>query len=361
MMHIRLGPALGLAVVMTALASGMRVPLQAQQKPAGEQQKPAGEKPAAPALSPDQQDQVALLQILDGVTNGTTPAPTAINIRWVSNDLIKSQGDSVYIPFTIAIDRAQLSNPSAFLSIRAISKGAAPPAAPAAAGAAPARPAYPWDTTQPVDIPADGVVSRAIALPPGAYEVIVAVREKSGAAPAPGGAAAKAGVVRHDLTVEKFSETPISTSSVILARALETLSAPMPPDKQQENPYVFGPLKVTPAHDRKFTTASDLQILFWIYGASQTGGKPDVQVDFNFHLKQPDGTFKYFNKTAPQNMNKDTLPPEFNLTAGHQLLSSLAIPLKSFPAGAYLLEIKVTDKPSGMNVTQKAEFTVSAS
>jgi len=44
--------------------------------------------------------------------------------------------------------------------------------------------------------------------------------------------------------------------------------------------------------------------------------------------------------------------------AGHQLPGSLIVPLMSFPAGDYRLEIKVTDKPSGKVVTQDLPFTV---
>jgi hypothetical protein len=152
----------------------------------------------------------------------------------------------------------------------------------------------------------------------------------------------------------------LTTSSVILARSLEQLTTPIAPDKQQDNPYVYGTLKVNPSIDHVFPKSGDLQVLFWIYGASQTDGKPDVQIEFNFHQRQADGSQKYFNKTAPQEMNEKTLPQEFNLTAGHQLLSSLVIPLTSFPAGDYRLEIKVTDKPSGKAVTRDVNFQVSA-
>jgi hypothetical protein len=46
------------------------------------------------------------------------------------------------------------------------------------------------------------------------------------------------------------------------------------------------------------------------------------------------------------------------VAAGHQLPGSLVVPLTSFPAGDYRLEIKVTDKASGKSVTQNVSFTV---
>jgi hypothetical protein len=71
-----------------------------------------------------------------------------------------------------------------------------------------------------------------------------------------------------------------------------------------------------------------------------------VQVEYNFHQRLAEGE-KYFNKTAPQLLNAQTLPAEFSVAAGHQLPGSLVVPLASFPSGEYRLEIKVTDKPSG--------------
>jgi hypothetical protein len=100
-------------------------------------------------------------------------------------------------------------------------------------------------------------------------------------------------------------------------------------------------------------------VLFWVYGTQQTSGKPDVQIEYNFHLKAPEGE-KYFNKTAPQLLNASTLPPQFDVAAGHQLPGSLVVPLMSFPVGEYRLEIKVTDKISGKSLTQNASFTVEA-
>jgi hypothetical protein len=43
---------------------------------------------------------------------------------------------------------------------------------------------------------------------------------------------------------------------------------------------------------------------------------------------------------------------------GHQLPGSLVVPLMSFPAGDYRLEIKITDKISGKTLTQNTNFTV---
>ena len=159
-----------------------------------------------------------------------------------------------------------------------------------------------------IDVPPTGKISRAIALPPGAYDLFVGVKDK-GASLLTG----KIGVLRQELTVPALPATELSTSSVILAKSLEQMAAPLAPEKQQDNPYVFGPLKVQPSIDGLFAKAGELQVLFWIYGASHTAGKPDVQVDFSFFQRLPEGEEKYFNRTNPQELNAKTLPVDFNL------------------------------------------------
>jgi hypothetical protein len=305
----------------------------------GRQLNAAQERSAA--ATTEQQDLSALTQLVDASFAGR---PTSeVPLTWAGNHFIRSQGDSVYVPFTIAVDRGQLPATATQVYIRAVARSGAP---------APA-PKFAWETLQAIEMPADGHFSRAIALTPGTYDVFVAVKEK-------GVASGKLGLVRHELSVPSFAGSELSTSSIILARSLEQLPSAPSPDKQQDNPYVFGPLKVTPSTDREFSKTGDLQVLFWIYGASQTAGKPDVQVDYSFLQQLPDGE-KYFNRTNPQELNVKTLPPEFNLTMGHQLLSSLSVSLASFPPGNYRLEIKVTDKPSGKSLTNSVNFAVSAS
>jgi hypothetical protein len=360
-MHIRQGPIVCLALALAATGIASSATARA------DQQKPPADAKAPPQPQPDGLLELqSLSQTVDGVTAGTQQLPSDIAVSWLSNHFIKSAGDSVYIPFTITVNRSQLQSPSAAMYVRVVSKASAAASSttssitlpvPGAGG----RPTYPWDNGGVVEVPADGKLSRAIALPPGTYDAYVGIREKSAAPPAAGAPPAKMGIMKQELVVPAFPDSDLSTSSILLARSLETLPTALPPDKQQENPYVFGPLKVTPAVEGAFLNSSDLQVLFWIYGASHTGGKPDVQVEFSFHQRLAEGGEKYFNKTAPQDMNEKTLPPEFNLTSGHQLLSSLAIPLKSFPPGNYRLEVKVTDKPSGKNLTRSANFTVSAS
>jgi hypothetical protein len=201
---------------------------------------------------------------------------------------------------------------------------------------------------------------------PGDYDVYIAIKEKSAAAAAPAAdapavPAPKIGVVKHELTVPALDDGELTTSSLIVASKIELLQAEVGMERQAENPYTFGTMKITPSVDSKFTKADELPVIFWIYGAGTdaTTRKPDIEIEYHFHQKTAEGE-KFFNKTDPQPLNAKTLPEQFDIAAGHQLPGSLALPLSSFPEGDYRLEVKVNDKTSGKTVTREATFSVAA-
>ena len=311
----------------------------------------------------DQRDVQALVQAVDAVTAGKQPAPADIPLRWEGNHFLKSGDGSIYIPFTIVADPATLPSSRAALYVRVVSKN---PAAPPAGEKDDNRnrnkekggPSYPWDNVSFIDVKGDGRISRAVALKPGQYEMLLMLKERSPLEPQRNQPPAKAGFLRHDITVPDFGGSDITTSSVMVG-TVEELAAPLSPEQQQENPYTFGNMRVVPSPDLKLKKNTELQVLFWVYGAQANTGKPDVQIEYNFHQKTAEGE-KYFNKTAPQVLNSSTLPPQFDLAQGHQIPGSLVVPLASFPEGEYRLEIKITDKISGKSLTQNVTFTVEA-
>lgn len=357
-MHIRqlLGPALALALLFSA------GPAVAQRANTNQQQQKA----------PDP-DTVALVQIVNAailaapaVQAGDT-AQGDIALKWESSHSIRGQ-NGVYVPFTVTFDPASVRTPELGVYIRAVEKGQlpavvtalTPPPEGSKPSQPPALPKYAWDNVHYLPKPADGRITRAIALPPGDYELFIAVKERSAAgAKNQATPEAKNGLLRHPVLAPDFNKAELQTSSVILATTVEPVSGQLSAADQEANPYVFGPMRIVPSKDGRFGKNNELQVIFWVYGATTAAeGKPDVVIDFNFHLKQPDGSEKYFNKTQPQELNAKTLPPEFSIAAGHQLPGSLIIPMAPFPAGDYRLEIKVTDKPSGKAVTQNVTFTV---
>jgi hypothetical protein len=356
MMHIRRVLTLVVAVVTLAGAPILVAQQNNQQQNRREQERRSQQQ---------QRDIQALVQMVDAVAAGKQPAPTDIGLRWEGNHFLRGADGSTYIPFTVAIDATKLASPGAAFYVRVVNKSAT--AAPARAAEQnnrggnqqqPASAAYPWDNVNFLDVPADGKVSRAMALKPGEYEVFVTIKEQSPVEPQRNQPPAKAGLLRRDLTVPDFAGPDLSISSVFIG-TVEQLTTPLTPAQQQENPYTFGNMRVVPSTDFKLKKSGELQVLFWIYGTQQTNGKPDVQIEYNFHQKTAEGE-KYFNKTAPQLLNPSTLPPQFDVAAGHQLPGSLVVPLMSFPAGEYRLEIKLTDKTSGKTLTHNANFTVEA-
>jgi len=316
----------------------------------------------------EQADIDALSNAVDFAAAGKTA--NDVTMKWEMSHFLKSPDGSTVFPFVVTVDKATLPANDAALYIRVMEKSQIAALAAMAAAAADnkdkkdaktvaAPPSYPWQNIYFIDMPADGKISRAIAVPPGDYEMFVAIKErakdeKSKTPP-------KIGVLQKTLTVPDFSNG-LATSEVIVAKSIEQLQQPLPANKAAENPYVFGPLRVNPTADGKFPKAGELNVLFWIYnaGLSSLTSKPDVQVEYNFNQKTADGE-KFFNKTQPSQLNAATLPPEFDFAKGHQLTEVQTIPLSSFPPGDYRLEIKVTDKTNSKTVTQNVNFNVAAS
>jgi len=305
----------------------------------------------------EQRDTQALVQMVEDVVAGTEPAPADIAVQWEAHHFMRAADGKTYIPFSLSLDAAQLAAPGTAFYVRVVRKS--PDPAPADTNDDPnAEPAYPWDNIQFLDVNPDGRIARAMSLSAGEYEVLIALKEKGPLEPQRDDPPAKAGFLRRDLTVPDFSSTELSTSSLLVG-PIEVIAAPLSPEEQQANPYTFGTMRVSPSVGANLSKGGELQVLFWVYGAQTTAGKPDLQIDYNFHQKTADGE-QYFNKTAPQVLNASTLPAQFDTAAGHQLPGNLVVPLASFPVGDYRLEIKLTDNFSGKTLTQNLDFTVEA-
>ncbi len=315
----------------------------------------------------------------EGAKTEPAPADAALPFEF-RHDVLKGQDNKIYSPFSVLVDKSKLANPRLALVTRLAPKGATGPEAPLAPAAAaaskdkkskdkkgdaPAPPRYLWDDALEVDLPAVGQSVNnyrgvgALSVEPGTYDLYIAFRERSTsgaeAAPAP----VRVTLLKKEFTVPDLTKE-FTTSSVILTDKVEVLNEPLSPERQRENPYTLGVLKLLPSVDNTFAKAGELNMFFWIYGAAlDAGKKPNVEVEYNFHQKTADGE-KFFNKTDPQVMNAETLPATFDLAAGHQLTGSLAVPLASFPDGQYRLELKITDKIAGKTITRESTFTVAA-
>ena len=293
----------------------------------------------------EQKDQETLVKLVNAVSSGQ-PAPAALGVTWVQDHFLKLTVDSTYSPFTLNVSGT--TSPLS-MYVRAMPKGAV-------ASDKDKKPVYPSEALSFFAAPADGRVSRAVNVPAGDYDLYVAVKEH---ATGKKNEVNKTTVFKKTITVPDLTGSTLTTSSIILAANVEG-TQPLPPDQAHLFPYTLGGMKITPAGpEAKFSTAGELSLLFWIYGVTPVNTKPDVQVEYNFHQRLPEGE-KFFNKTAPQALNATTMPATFDLSTGALLMTSQSLPLKTFPPGEYRLEIKITDKPSGKSVTQNVNFTVTA-
>jgi hypothetical protein len=352
------------------------VPIQ----PAAAQDKKQSEK----AEQAQRAEAQSLVTLTEDLASGKTP-PSSLPFKWEQNHFIKAQADKTYVPFTLEFDPGAVTTTGVGVYLRVVKKGAAPePPPPADTGkkkdkdkAPEVRSHYPFEDLFFIDLPAAPAgqpqrLRRAFAVAPGEYDVYIAVKERAGssapatastsAEPTGTGAAApaslKMGAIKQDLTVPDLANE-LTTSSIIVADKVDVLQTALPTDQQATNPYTFGQMKITPAAQTKFSKKGELSIIFWIYGAGSDPEtkKPDVTIDFKFNRKNGDN-YEYFNKTEPQQLNAQTLPPTFDLAAGHQLPGSLAVPLARFPEGDYRLDIELTDKTAGKTLKRDVTFTV---
>jgi hypothetical protein len=253
-----------------------------------------------------------------------------------------------------------LTSPTVALYVRVDPKGAAP-AAPSKdnkdnkdkAGAI-----HPFENVYFATVSPEGKLSRAFQVKGGTdYDVYVAVKDKGTVEKADKNFNPTVAVAKKELSIPDYNKPELTTSSVILATAIQPLPAGA---SAQEDPYVFGPMQIVLSRDGKYKKADTLEVIYWIYGITgDSAGKPDVQIENSFNQKTADGE-KFFNKTQPQALNAQSLPPDFTANSG-PIPGTLQVPLLSFPPGDYRLEIKITDKPSGKTVTQNVNFSVAAS
>jgi hypothetical protein len=303
----------------------------------------------------------AVLKIVDDAAAGQ-PAPNDLTLAWVSNDMLKAQGNKQYVPFNVSIDGSKVTSGKVSLYWRVVSKDAA--AAPADPKKKSAKPEYAYEDLNTLNVPSGQAsmrISRSFTVPPGGYDVFVVAKEPAPEKAPKNAAPQKASLLKQSVTVPDLWTSELNTSSVIVAERIDPLPAPLTPQQQGERPYALGTMEIVPVASTKFTKKAELSTFLLIYNAQvDSANKPDVSVEYNFYAKQA-GAEKFFNKTNPQNLNAQTLPPQFDFAAGHQLQSGQAVPLASFPEGDYRLEIKVTDKIANKSLTREVNFSVSGS
>jgi hypothetical protein len=191
------------------------------------------------------------------------------------------------------------------------------------------------------------LVERALSLPPGEYDVYVALldraRQKTDS-PA---------IVHRAVKVPDYWDDRLSLSSLILVNSINALKAPLPSDKQIERPYTLGRTEVVPVSTHTFTTSDVLSVVFQIcnYGAPDA----DLTAEYNF-FQDVNGARRLFNRTPPQHLTDEDLPPPSPWDT--QAFTSQSVPLNSFAPGKYELEVTVRDRLTRAVAKESVAFIV---
>jgi hypothetical protein len=298
----------------------------------------------------------ALNALVDAVMAAKEPAPADIKLR-LQNHFVKS-ATGVFIPYVLEITAGKPTSFPLALYVRGVRRPDAAAAATTAGTTAAA--SYAFTDMYFVDQkhlvstgPDSAELSRALELPPGEFDLYFAISEppaRNNNAPA-----AKKAVLKQPLSVPDFSKG-FTTSTIVLGKTMDEAPQLLTAEQQMEQPFTLGGYKMAPAFTATFPQSGELLFVFFIYNeGAAASGKPDMDVEYYFYRA---AETKPFSKAATSAFNATTLPDEFNLAAGHQVLVGQGIPLTSFAPGDYRLELKITDKTNSQTITRMVPFTV---
>jgi hypothetical protein len=317
----------------------------------------------------------ALVALADAAMAGRVASDFAVEWR---NDFFKAQ-TGTFVPFTVTIDRSKVSAASALMYVRAARRGAAFTGRPSADVR------YPFDLIFPVDLGAatSGLVhiTRGFAVPPGDYDVYVALRER---APDPLGPERrlKAAILKQPLAVPDFWEGGLATSSVMLADRIDQVSGAPAAEDVLERPYIVGENEIHVSEGSSFRKDRELIVVFLIYNATVTADKDfDIQVDYDLFRRvttPPGGEVdasaspaettgarqqarageRYLTHTDPQRFKPSLMGARFDAEAGTPVMAGQGILLSSFQEGEYRLGITVTDLLSRRTLSRDVTFRV---
>jgi len=288
----------------------------------------------------------ALTGLVDTVTSGKEPAPRDFTVAFHSH-FIRSI-TNVFVPYVLEIGPGKPSSFPVALYVRAQKKGAT-----SAASEPVFTDIYFANANSFTTAGQDSVqFSRALELPPGDFEVTLAMTE----APSKNTRTPPKRVVHTQaLTVPDFSGS-LTTSSILLAKSIEAASQQLTARQQMEQPFTIGGQTITPALTPTFTKSAELLFMFLVYNeGAGPAGKPDIEVGYTLTRG---AEAKPFAKMPNSLFNATTLPAEFNLSAGHQVMVVQGVPLASLAPGDYTLAIAITDKTNNGAITRTVPFTV---
>ncbi|MDT5122825.1 MAG: hypothetical protein QOC96_2307 [Acidobacteriota bacterium] len=175
---------------------------------------------------------------------------------------------------------------------------------------------------------------KAMLLSPGVYKVEVVVRDiKTGAT----------GVRKVGFTVPKYDPKLLSTSTLVLASKLETITNP----SLDTGSFMIGQTKVIPNLSGNFHRGQPVGLYMQVYNVEtdQTTLRPSVDVQY---VLTKDG-----KEVIKQGEDWQGLADN-----GQRLTLARMIDTGKLSVGQYKIEVRIRDRVSGQSLTQSGDFTV---
>lgn len=174
---------------------------------------------------------------------------------------------------------------------------------------------------------------KALPLSPGTYKVDVIVRDViSGAT----------GIKHLGFTVPKYDQAKLSTSTMILAAKLESLS-----DQPAVGQFVIGTTKVIPNVSGIYHRGQPVGLYLQIYnaGIDQTTLRPSVDVEYSL---MKDG----------KEVGKQTEDWRGLSDSGQRLTLARLIDTRALQTGEYEVAIRIKDKVTGQSLAPSQKFNI---
>src|SRR6266496_1490604 len=174
---------------------------------------------------------------------------------------------------------------------------------------------------------------KAVPLAPGTYKIDVIVRDVTSGA---------TGLKHLGFTVPRYDQAKLSTSTLVLAAKLESLT-----DQPAVGQFVIGQTKVIPNVAGSYHRGQPVGVYLQIYnaGIDQTTLRPSVDVEYAL-LK--DG--KEVGKQAEDWRGMSD--------SGQRLTLARLIDTRTLPTGEYQIVIRIRDRVSGQTLSPTEKFTV---
>jgi GWxTD domain-containing protein len=182
------------------------------------------------------------------------------------------------------------------------------------------------------------VYQKAVPLRPGLYRLDLVVKDVN---------SGNVGTVYTRLTVPRYEEEKLATSSLVLADRIERVSSKQIGLGQ----FVIGDAKVRPRMGQSFTSAESVQVYLQIYNLSVDQTTHHSSLKLEYAISRLDGP-------APKEVIHQRESTGTSSHFGQQATIIRFFLLSRLEPGRYKFTVQVTDNLSKQTITPTSEFTV---